>query len=91
MTYTSFSSSEPVAGIEPSEAPMVVGNPALMRRETRPGRPAWMIAAPVAILALAAVGGIVAATHHRAQPVVQQVADASPAQPAIAAAPLSPA
>jgi len=77
MTATVFSSPEPELGIVSSDAPMVVGNPALIRRGEIRRKPAWMIAAPVAVAALAAVGIVVAVGHHHAQPANQQVAQAA--------------
>jgi hypothetical protein len=93
MTATVFSSPEPELGIVSSDAPMVVGNPALIRRAEVRRKPAWMIAAPVAVAALAAVGIVVAVGNHHAQPASQQVAQAAPAPtpPPIAASQDTPA
>ncbi len=78
MTATVFSSPEPDVAIQSSDAPMVIGNPDLIRRAEVRRRPAWMIATPVAVLALAVAGIVVAVGHRHAPPATLQVAQTAP-------------
>ena len=75
MTATVFDSREPDLAINPADAPMVVANPAMARRQTQAWRKsALMYILPAGVLALAAAGVIAIVSHHAGVPATNMVA-----------------
>ena len=91
MATTVFSDSEPQVAPPPSDSPMVIGNPALIRRlEGSRRRPAWMVAAPLGVLAVAAAGAAILLTHNTPGRATSPLATAVSPPPTLIPTPVTP-